>query len=321
MQLTTAVLSVPRGRAESTGHAKKKEVGWKSFSTSASSTSHCSTPAMLYALSALAAIYLLVRPVLLPGPIRYGTAGPRRRLWIITAKGVAGGAVAGAATLFSREVVLNVFGLPLEADTRTLVIVAFAGVGLAVVKLWRSRWWRKVAAGDQCPVRTETCAGSHAGREPDQPTGLTEPQPGVAGAERDSVVAELEAPSGDPICRTARHGHDTGRRIWFPSPRRLLVSAARGPDRHPAVTGTHPRVTPCAASRCPRPRTGVREDCRRRWRPDAYPLCPLCPLCPLASLAPGAAARLRRAAARGRLGRRNMRRTRARLSPTLMVGR
>ncbi|MGY3381149.1 poly(3-hydroxybutyrate) depolymerase [Arthrobacter sp. TE12231] len=101
----------------------------------------------VYALSALAALYLLVRPVLLPRQLRRGTTGPGRRSWIITATaGVAGGALSGAVTLFVCEVVLNVFGLPLDAGTRTWVIVAFAGVGLAVVNLWRSRWWRKVAA-------------------------------------------------------------------------------------------------------------------------------------------------------------------------------
>jgi poly(3-hydroxybutyrate) depolymerase len=44
------------------------------------------------------------------------------------------------------EVALNAFGLPLEADTRAWVIFAFAGIGLAAVNLWRSRWWRKAAA-------------------------------------------------------------------------------------------------------------------------------------------------------------------------------
>jgi poly(3-hydroxybutyrate) depolymerase len=68
-------------------------------------------------------------------------------MWIIAASAaVAGGALAGALTLLICEVALNVFGLPLDADTRAWVIFAFAGTGLAAVNLWRSRWWRKTAA-------------------------------------------------------------------------------------------------------------------------------------------------------------------------------
>ena len=90
----------------------------------------------VYALSALAALYLLMRSALLP-----------RRTWLVMAlAAVAGGALAGAVTLVVCEVALNVFGLPLDADTRAWVIFAFAGVGLAAVNLWRSRWWRKTAA-------------------------------------------------------------------------------------------------------------------------------------------------------------------------------
>ncbi|MET3922260.1 alpha/beta hydrolase-fold protein [Arthrobacter sp. UYEF20] len=101
----------------------------------------------LYALCAMAALYLLIRPVRLPRPMRRGTTEPGPRTWIITATAaVAGGALTGAVTLFICEVMLNVFGLPLDADTRAWVIFAFSGVGLAAVNLWRSRWWRKAAA-------------------------------------------------------------------------------------------------------------------------------------------------------------------------------
>lgn len=87
-----------------------------------------------YGLSVLACLYLAVRR---PPPPR----------WLLVAfAGLAGGALAGAITLFISEAVVNVFGLPLESDTRAWVISAFAGVGLAVVNLWRSRWWRKAAA-------------------------------------------------------------------------------------------------------------------------------------------------------------------------------
>jgi poly(3-hydroxybutyrate) depolymerase len=114
-----------------------------------------------YALSALAALCLLMRSVLLPGSMRRsrspaGAAGapkhhrPKplgRGTWLLTASAaVAGGALTGALTLFVCEAVLNVFGLPLDADTRAWVVFAFAGTGLAAVNLWRSRWWRKATA-------------------------------------------------------------------------------------------------------------------------------------------------------------------------------
>jgi poly(3-hydroxybutyrate) depolymerase len=115
----------------------------------------------VYALSALAALFLVLRAGLRPGPpIRVGPlAGdddgspprasqlPRWRKWLVTAAtAAAGGALTGAVVLFVSDVVLNVFGLPLDADTRVWVICAFGGLGLAAVNLWRSRWWRKVVA-------------------------------------------------------------------------------------------------------------------------------------------------------------------------------
>lgn len=87
-----------------------------------------------YVLSALAALYLLVRP-----PLR-----PRSLLLALAA--LAAGAAAGALVLFIAEVVVNAFGIPLDADTRGWVIFAFAGTALALANLWRSRWWRKVTA-------------------------------------------------------------------------------------------------------------------------------------------------------------------------------
>ncbi|WP_427130735.1 alpha/beta hydrolase [Pseudarthrobacter sp. S9] len=110
----------------------------------------------LYVLSGMAAAYLLMRPVLLSRSLRrsgpaagmsQGPQQPGRRRWLfIAAAALAGGAVIGAVTLFVCEVLLNVFGIPLDADTRAWVVFAFAGIGLAVVNWWRSRWWRKAAA-------------------------------------------------------------------------------------------------------------------------------------------------------------------------------
>jgi len=81
----------------------------------------------VYALSALAALFLVLRAGLRPGPpIRVGPlAGdddgspprasqlPRWRKWLVTAAtAAAGGALTGAVVLFVSDVVLNVFGLP-----------------------------------------------------------------------------------------------------------------------------------------------------------------------------------------------------------------
>lgn len=110
-----------------------------------------------YALSGLAALYLLLRSPLVPGT-------PRRAGLLVAAAGLAGGALAGAATLFVCEVLLNVFGLPLDPDTRAWVIFAFAGLGLAGVNLWRSPWRRKVTAAVAALVFASTAAlGINAG--------------------------------------------------------------------------------------------------------------------------------------------------------------
>ena len=110
-----------------------------------------------YVLSLLTALFLVLRAGLRPQP------GWRK--WLATAAAaVAAGALAGAVVLFVSEAVLNVFGLPLDADTRIWVIGAFAGVGLAAVNLWRSRWWRKAVAVLACLMFMATAAlGINAG--------------------------------------------------------------------------------------------------------------------------------------------------------------
>jgi enterochelin esterase-like enzyme len=99
-------------------------------------------------LSALALGYLVVRRTNLRSasePISMRKHPTRR--WLVTVLAGAGvGAVAAVAILFVCEGVLNVFGLPLDPDTHAWVIGAFAAVGVAVVNLWTSRWWRKAIA-------------------------------------------------------------------------------------------------------------------------------------------------------------------------------
>lgn len=111
------------------------------------------------AASILAILYLVLRPVLLPQAVRRGHTGatnpgpvprgkqPSRRTWLLTTLiALVAGAGAGILTLVICEGWLNVFGLPLDGDTRTWVILAFTAVALALVNLWRSRWWRKILA-------------------------------------------------------------------------------------------------------------------------------------------------------------------------------
>jgi enterochelin esterase-like enzyme len=87
---------------------------------------------IVFALSAAAFVYLLVRP-------------PRVR-WVLTALiGLLAGALIAFATIWIVEA-LNLFGVPLTVQTDAWVVVTFAAIGLAVVNLWRSRWWRKVIA-------------------------------------------------------------------------------------------------------------------------------------------------------------------------------
>ncbi|WP_440709108.1 alpha/beta hydrolase [Herbiconiux sp. YIM B11900] len=89
-------------------------------------------PWTVWLLAAAAFVYLLARP-------------PRIR-WVLTALiGLLAGALAAFATIAIVEAV-NVFGVPLTVQTDAWVVATFAAIGLAVVNLWRSRWWRKLVA-------------------------------------------------------------------------------------------------------------------------------------------------------------------------------
>jgi enterochelin esterase-like enzyme len=88
--------------------------------------------AVFYIISIAAALYLL---------LRRPTA-----IWIATALvGILAGAVIGAATVFIVNA-MGTFGEPLPSQAAIWVIVTFAAIALAIVNLWRSRWWRKVIA-------------------------------------------------------------------------------------------------------------------------------------------------------------------------------
>jgi enterochelin esterase-like enzyme len=87
---------------------------------------------VVFALAAAVFVYLLARP-------------PRIR-WLLTAViALLVGALAAFAVIAIVEAV-NVFGVPLAAETKAWAIATFAAIGLALVNLVRSRWWRKLIA-------------------------------------------------------------------------------------------------------------------------------------------------------------------------------
>lgn len=66
--------------------------------------------------------------------------------WIVTALlGMLGGAVVAVALFFLVNA-LDVFGTPLPRQVAFWLMGTFAALGLALVNLWASHWWRKVLA-------------------------------------------------------------------------------------------------------------------------------------------------------------------------------
>lgn len=102
-------------------------------------------PPFLVTLDVLAAVfvlYLLVRPTL-------------KRTVIGVLAAIAGAGVGWLATWLLIDV-LDVFGVALTPVTRMWAVLAFAGIGLAIANLFRSRWWRKVVAVLSIPVFVAT---------------------------------------------------------------------------------------------------------------------------------------------------------------------
>ncbi|GAA2235239.1 esterase family protein [Herbiconiux moechotypicola] len=86
-----------------------------------------------YALAAAVFLFLLLRR-------------PTRR-WVVTAaSALVGGTLAALLATFVVQDVLNVFNSPMTITARAWIVLAGASVALAVVNLWRSRWWRKLVA-------------------------------------------------------------------------------------------------------------------------------------------------------------------------------
>jgi hypothetical protein len=87
----------------------------------------------LFVVSAGLFLYLLVRPP--------------TRLWLRTSVSalLVGGTLAVATWLVLARL-LHVIRIPLSHVVYFWLAATLAGVGVAVVNLWRSRWWRKLTA-------------------------------------------------------------------------------------------------------------------------------------------------------------------------------
>lgn len=95
-------------------------------------------PWIVGALALAAAGYLLI-----------GRPTRQRVLRLII--GLLGGAVVGFA-VYQWGTVTRSFGGSLPLEVAWWLVAAFAGVGLAVANLWKSRWWRKAVAIVSIPV-------------------------------------------------------------------------------------------------------------------------------------------------------------------------
>jgi enterochelin esterase-like enzyme len=89
-------------------------------------------------LIAASALYLLMRPTV--------------RRTIVGLVALLTGGLIGLVTTWIMGDVLDVFGVALTPVTRMWVAIGFAGIALAVVNLFRSRWWRKLVAVVSIPV-------------------------------------------------------------------------------------------------------------------------------------------------------------------------
>jgi poly(3-hydroxybutyrate) depolymerase len=97
----------------------------------------------LIAVSILALVILLVR--FQPRASVGGRRGWRRWTFVVSTAAACGALVAVLIMIVCTQI-LNIFGVPLEWDIRGWFIGTLAAMAVAVVSLWRSRWWRKVIA-------------------------------------------------------------------------------------------------------------------------------------------------------------------------------
>ncbi|MDQ1582946.1 MAG: hypothetical protein QOF36_1000, partial [Microbacteriaceae bacterium] len=100
---------------------------------------HASFLMTIDALCAVVVLYLLIRRA--------------TKRWLLTAlAAVVIGVVAGLMACWLTSDVLDIFGVSLTPVTRMWVCLGFAGIALALVNLWPSRWWRKTVAIVSVPL-------------------------------------------------------------------------------------------------------------------------------------------------------------------------
>ncbi|MEA9984973.1 MULTISPECIES: alpha/beta hydrolase [Subtercola] len=92
---------------------------------------------IVYAVALVLALFFLAQK---PGP-----RWRRRTYTIVAVVVVLGGAGLGWLMTWVFDVWLDVFGVGLSANTIAWVAAGFAGLALAVVSFFRSRWWRRIA--------------------------------------------------------------------------------------------------------------------------------------------------------------------------------
>jgi Predicted esterase len=94
--------------------------------------------ATLYAVAAGVALLLLIRR-------------PLTRLAVGLAAAVAGGLI-GLFAVWLTDDVLDMFGVSFTPVTRMWIALACSGVALAIVSIWRTRWWRRAIAVIAIPL-------------------------------------------------------------------------------------------------------------------------------------------------------------------------
>ncbi|WP_419817846.1 alpha/beta hydrolase [Glaciibacter flavus] len=89
-------------------------------------------PWVVYGLAVVAFLYLLIRR-------------PSVRWFAVALIGIVGGALVGLGLVILVNS-LDLFSPPLTIQSTAWIMATFAGIGLAIVNLWKSRWWRKLIA-------------------------------------------------------------------------------------------------------------------------------------------------------------------------------
>lgn len=161
------------------------------------------------------------------------------------------GALVGLIVVWLVSDVWVVFGLALTAVVHVWVVLAFAGVFLAVFNLWASRWWRKVIAAVSIVAFLVTAAAGinsdfGAYRNLNDALGIS-PYPALPLALQSSQAGAM-----DPALATTWQGadhvgmpaHGTVGMIKIPGTRSHFVARKAAVYLPPAALVAHPPILP-----------------------------------------------------------------------------